>query len=114
MNDTIKARFVGGPWHNRVVEVRSLNAIEVPSPVRDTSVFDACPHPYSVTAYKSEAYLLCRFVSEGGSPFCQYIHQSLMNGTTPRRTTYTDPPLFVPDVLFRQFTTRLVMAACGE
>lgn len=102
MADTIKARFVGGPWHNRVVAFASMNLLcvrVVEAPKVPASVYLAEPdEPYSAEKFsaKEHRYYLHRFFQgdrKHPTFYEQYVHESLIIKGEPIRETYSDPPL---------------------
>ena len=90
-------RFVGGPWHNEVRWVELRWRIDVHVPVQDpfqSSWFWSKDVPFDEPLHRRETYMLCRFVSEGGAPFRQYIHQSLIcRDGAPMTEAYIDKTL---------------------
>jgi hypothetical protein len=91
----IKARFVGGPKHNEVVETDGWPAITVVEPTPFKVMLDAPLDVFEDTR-KISHYRLMRFVSEGGARWMQYIHESLIVKNEPDHRTYAPPePLFI-------------------
>lgn len=91
---TIKARFVGGPWHNEVREVRESHVVFVAEqPKIDLWKIPSADELIDLEPIRKHLYHLMKFVSDGGAKYFQYIHESLVRGGVPCRTAYTDPPL---------------------
>ena len=100
---TVKARFVGGPWHNRVEEVSRLMDIAVEEFAHGLTLPTLEP-----TKVIRTRYVLYAFVSEGGAEFLQYVHESECKDGQPLPWTYTDnafPDL--PDEIAGPFLYRL-------
>lgn len=114
--ETIKARFVGGPRHNEIIECSRLPAMYFAVPIDPPSLYEL--HRYDrldkyEPLFKQTTYYLHRFVSEGGARFAQYIHESELDAGQPKRSTFTDPSLPpLPDDVEREFWYRLVRAYC--
>jgi hypothetical protein len=73
-------RFVGGPWHNRIVPVEWLQYIRVPvAPKADLLSVKSSYSAYAAADYQIhiEDYALHPYVSDHGTRFWQYIHTSL-------------------------------------
>lgn len=64
-------RFVGGPWHNRIVPVRALSSIRVPICGVDVGSVD---HHYT---YDEHVYFLTKFLSDRNAVYWQYVYQPL-------------------------------------
>ncbi len=112
-------RFVGGPWHNRVVCVELLPVLAVPeeSPVLVSCVGSGyAPRPET----KQHQYLLRTFKSweedADGFPelvFQQYIHQSLCPDPPAWVTEEVGfPPL--PPTCFARFLSLLSKTSVGR
>lgn len=113
MSDTIKARFVGGPKHNDVIEVSRLHEIRVAVQTRSFAEMLAWTDNQQIAqdSYRCESYRLCRFVSEGSAYYAQYIHESLMQRGEPARETYRDAEFpRMPAAYFDLFALRLIRA----
>lgn len=108
--ETIKARFVGGPWHNEVKDVSRLPEIRHFVEIGDRSIIGSY---YAKDHYfETQSYRLQRFVSEGGAKFRQYIHESLIRDGEPVPSSYVDAELpELPREMFWSFLDRLLGAA---
>ena len=105
---TIKARFVGGPLHNRVMECARLPVFKVPICTKVVSIWETSLVPHEST-FEQREYRLCGFVSEGGAKFSQYVYENYIVDGAPDRVTYTDSELpKLPDEYFWRFLDRLV------
>lgn len=78
--NTIKARFVGGPWHNQVKEVQRLNRIAVLDHIElGTKVsYYGVDHPPKIT--KSHFHYSYYHLQQAHSDqviFFEYVHESV-------------------------------------
>lgn len=71
---TASVRFVGGPWHNRIVPVGLLDVIRIVSEQPDLF---ATIYRQPVNYLRTENYFLRKYVSDHGTAFLQYVHESL-------------------------------------
>lgn len=81
-------RFVGGTWHNRIVAVRALPTLLITTDA-PTEIFvgsGKIPPPP-----KPELYFLTRFVTEYGTGYSQYVHESSRD--TERPLPVLDPTI---------------------
>jgi hypothetical protein len=115
MGEYIKARFVGGPRHNEVIECARLPCIRAIERVNQQSLAAAIASPNALldpdVSFRTTEYRLFRFVSEGGSKWAQYVHESQIENGDPRRSTYAEaelPKMPVDDEL--EFHGRLLAA----
>lgn len=90
MPEYIQARFVGGPWHNRVSWVPRTKLLHhVWQPL--TTV---CVRPDAPVDHKLEIqdYYLCKFVTgrhvTEPCSYYEYVHESLMDGANPKPEVY--------------------------
>lgn len=86
----IKARFVGGPKHNEVIECEGSPIAVVAGQQSFKAMLRATDDLIEDTL-KLSHYRLLRFVSEGGARWSQYVHESLLVSGEPDRRTYAPP-----------------------
>lgn len=79
MKTDAKIRFVGGPWHNRIVHVQLRDRIMVhdPKPLELVEIWKLAEGPSKRDIIKTECYTLHKYVSDRGARYLQYIHESL-------------------------------------
>lgn len=97
MPRTSTIRFVGGPWHNR------LEACELVPTAAVVMKSEPCS---SVTYISKEYYHLALYRTNQGTEYYQYVHGSLVNGSTALPCTHHERfPKWVLDK--RQLDSRL-------
>jgi hypothetical protein len=109
--ETIKARFVGGPWHNEIKLVPRMATLKIrePESVSTASILNYLK--LNKETFETTDYLLFHFVTEGGAEWYQYVHQSLVhNGTEAEPWTYCDDVEFpiLPGKVYDRFLNWLV------
>jgi hypothetical protein len=72
MAETLKIRFVGGPYHNELRLVDRLEAVAYLGEVESES-FEPLP---AIMRF----YRLCHFQTEFGTFFMQYVDESILGG----------------------------------
>ena len=106
---TIKARFVGGEWHNRLIECQSLPVIRVPARRPVTVAYG--PASLVPSQFECESYYLCRFYTAGRTIYSQYVHESLMRSGEPQPEAYCEDEFApMPESMFEHFIGRLITA----
>ena len=94
----MRVRFVGGPWHNRVVETGNSNEILSPyfvaaPPPADLNMIglDLMVALEPVSMFTRESYHLKQFRTQYGTKYVQYIHESLIaNNGKPDTCTHKE------------------------
>lgn len=101
-SESWSVRFVGGPYHNQVMPVR-----------RRLTFVNFIPYYSweSLGPQTIERYELCKFMSEGGAPYWQFVCQTLIQNGRPIASCHKEA---LPDYLDARTveTFELQMRAC--
>lgn len=90
MADGCRIRFVGGPWHNRLVPLPLPFRLHMQVPHFERMAVFEDPENVSMAHIEHHWYVHCTFYSEFGTRYQQYVHSTLLRDGRPAESTYQE------------------------
>lgn len=88
MHSTI--RFVGGPWHNRFEDCELVPRVIVRRALPTTTLSMSHAGCFAAAKLKEDVYYLARYETLMRTEYYQYVHSTLVQGSTAASSTYRE------------------------